>query len=48
VILIAYESRDKPDLEDLPGHRALGLQTETDFLSAVAEERTKWRDVSNG
>jgi hypothetical protein len=56
LILIAYESRDKLNLGDLPRRGAWGSQTEKNFPSAIAEafvraiteEPSKWREVSNG
>ncbi len=56
LILIAYESRDKLNLGELPRRGAWGSQTEKNFPIAIAEafaraigeERSKWREVSNG
>jgi hypothetical protein len=56
LILIAYESRDKLNLGDLPRRGAWGSQTEKNFPIAIAEafaraigeERSKWREASNG
>jgi hypothetical protein len=56
LILIAYESRDKLNLGVLPRRGAWGSQTEKNFpiaiaeafARAIAEERSKWREVSNG
>jgi hypothetical protein len=56
LIFIAHESRDKLNLGDLPRRGAWGSQTEKNFpiaiaeafARAIAEERSKWREVSNG